>query len=231
MRWVTFFISVVFFILGAFLLLQGKAAAAIVGIIGGGLCYSLARLEQFKTIKAWKFEAELWEQKKEELNTVLDHLREAVTVISQSTLTGFMAQGFWGNMPLAMRFDHHRKIISNMRGIGASEAQISRAEEDWRKGICLIYESLIRRQLLEKDSSSAGNLETLDAKKQAHEEIKGLLDFEDWNAPTPDQIRSALANHSIQDEAVESWIKDYEYFLEKNEISRVEKFIAYREGK
>ena len=60
-------------------------------------------------------------------------------------------------------------------------------------------------------------------------EMKELEDFGKWEMPSPNQIRSVLSRHSVQDEAVDGWVDDYEHYLNTNEIRRVDEFIKLRD--
>jgi hypothetical protein len=229
MRGTVFVIACGLFILGAVLAYQEKKIGAIIVFIGGALCYAFANLEQFKKIKAWKFEAELWKEKKEEVDTTLNHLRQFATTTTQATLSDLMAGAFMGSMTLAKRLEIHKNIMSNLRDIGATEEQTALAEREWRKGVSVIYLRQIQVVLEERKSPNTANFETPPAKKQASDEINGLLDFKKWDVPTPDQMRALLKKNSVTDAGAELWIDDYEHFLKHNKIRRIDKFIAARD--
>lgn len=200
-----------------------------VAALCGAFITFVSKLDEISELSLGPVKAKM-KEKIDEVNTIIKQLRQAVTVTSQAALTDLMAGGFSGGMSLVKRLELHNNIIANLREIGASEDQISLAEKDWRKGVCLIYHRNIISVLEGRTPPDRLNPDTPDNKKQASSEIEGLLNFKGWEAPTPYQIRSILARHSIEDEATNSMVNDFEHFLEHNEIRRLEVFIALREG-
>jgi len=201
-----------------------------VAALCGAFITFISKLDAISELSLGPVKAKM-KEKIDELNEIIKNLRQAVTITSQAVLTDLIAGGFMGSMSLAKRLELHRNIISNLREIGASEDQISLAEIDWRKGISAIYHNNIMIVLEGRVKPSQINPDTPENKKLASNEIKELLDFSNWNVPTPHQIRSVITRHSIQEEDVDSLINDYEHFLERNEILNLDKFIAVREGK
>ena len=88
---------------------------------------------------------------------------------------------------------------------------------------------IINNEIEERVSPSTANFKTPENKKQASVEIKKLEDFSKWQTPTPFQIRTILKSHSVDEEVVDSWVNDYEHFINNNEIRRSEELIAMRE--
>ncbi len=205
------------------------ASTSWVAALCGAFIIFVSKLDEISELSLGPVKAKM-KEKIAELNEIIKQLRQAVTITSQVALTDLIAGGFMGSMSLSKRLELHKNIISNLKSIGASEDQISLAEKDWKKGISVIYHLTIQVVLEGRKSPNLINPDTPENKKQASNEINKLLDFKNWDVPTPHQIRSVLVRHSIQDEAVASWVADYEHFLDKNEIRRPEEIIALREG-
>jgi hypothetical protein len=227
-----FWVGVVFTIVAPIIIGIGfdDTSTSWVAALCGAFITFVSKLNEISELSLGPVKAKM-KEKIDEVNTILQHLREALTVTSQTALTDLIAGGMIGGMSLSKRLELHENIIANLRAIGASDEQISLAERDWRKGISIVYFRTIQVVLEGRKSPNTVNFETPKDKKQASHEIGELLDFKSWNVPTPHQIRSVLTRHSIEDEDTESWINDYEHFLDHNEIRRREEFIAKREGK
>jgi hypothetical protein len=230
MRKTIFCISCLFLILGAFLAYKENVSGATVVIVAGLACFTFANLERFELIKAWKFEAKLWKDKNAEVDETLKYLRETAAVTSHAVLTDLMAGNYLGGMSLAKKFEIHKNIIFNLKATGANEEQVSLAEKDWKKGVGILYMNLIRHVLEERTSKGKINPDLPKNKKEASDEIWELLNFEDWKAPNPQEMRSVLKKHAIEDPTTESWINDYEHFINDNEILRIEEFTNEKEG-
>ncbi len=163
-------------------------------------------------------------EKIEEASATIDQLREVATTNSEATLTDLMAGSFMGGMSLKKRLELHDSIIDALKGIGASELQISNAESDWRKGVCIIYQRAIRQAVEQRPEPSQINTNATEEQTKAGTEIHELQNFEKWETPSPSQIRNILKKYNIDSEAAEKWASDYEHFLENNEIRNREAF-------
>ena len=163
-------------------------------------------------------------EKIEEAAATIDQLREVATTNSEATLTDLMAGSFMGGMSLKKRLELHDNIIKALKGIGASESQILTAENDWKKGVNIIYQRAIRQAVEQKEDPSVINTNATDEQKNAGREIEELQNFEKWETPTPSQIRTILKKYNIESNSVDIWVSDYEYFLDNNEIRNRESF-------
>lgn len=163
-------------------------------------------------------------EKLEEASATIDQLREIATTNSEATLTDLMAGSFMGGMSLKKRLDLHDKIIDALKGIGASNLQISQAEHDWKKGVCIIYQRAIQQAVEERPEPHETNGNANEKQKKACAEIKELQNFDKWETPSPSQIKNILKKHNIVSENVDKWVNDYEHFIEHNEIRDREKF-------
>lgn len=157
-------------------------------------------------------------EKIEEASATIDQLREVATINSEATLTDLMAGGFMGGMSLKKRLELHDSIIDALKGIGASDLQLSSAESDWRKGVCIIYQRAIRQAVEQRQEPNRINTNATEEQKKAGAEIHELQNFEKWETPSPSQIRNVLKKHNINSESADHWVNEYEHFLENNEI-------------
>lgn len=161
----------------------------------------------------------------DEATATIDQLQEIASSTSEAALTDLMAGSFMGSMSLAKRIEIHDRLISSLRKIGASDEQIASTEKDWRKGISVIYIRAITYVLEQRKKKNTINTKLSEERKLASKEIEKLNDFTIWKSALPDQIRDILKRHSIDDPAVNQWVDDYEYFLNKNEIRRTDQFV------
>lgn len=163
-------------------------------------------------------------EKIEEASATIDQLREVATTNSEATLTDLIAGSFMGSMSLKKRLELHDSIIEALKGIGASESQILTAENDWKKGINIIYQRAIRQAVEEREDPSVINTKATEEQKKACSEIQELQNFDKWETPSPSQIRTILKKYKIESNSVDKWVCDYEHFLDNNEIKNREDF-------
>jgi len=189
----------------------------------GAFVTFIARIGDLAELSLGPVKAKM-KEKIEEASATIEQLREVATTNSEATLTDLIAGSFMGGMSLKKKLSLHDNVVKALKGIGASEQQISVAESDWRKGICIIYQRAIRQAVEQREDPSIININATEEQKKAGAEINELQNFEKWETPTPSQIRKILKKYGIASESVETWVNDYEYFLEHNEIRNREKF-------
>lgn len=176
------------------------------------------RFEDIAEISLGPLRAKMKEQIEESAATV-EQLRSLASAISRGVLTDLMAGQFFDGMTLRQRLDLHESIINELRSLGVSESQINEAETNWRKGIGVIYHRIIR-QHLQKNQIDEG----VDRNKLLAD-FQDLLEFSEWDAPSPERIRSWLGKRGIRpSEELNQWIGDYEMFIETNTIPRRREF-------
>jgi len=203
-----------------------KASPAIVWavVMCGAFVIFASKIEIIQELSLGPLRAKMKEQIRE-ADTTIKQLREISAVSSEATLTNLMAGSFMGGMSLEKRLELHDKIIDSLKKIGASQDQIIKIESDWRKGISIIYQRIIQQIVEQRKNPNEINPEAPETVRKAGHEIEELLDFENWSAPTPQQIDSVLKKYNIKSPEVEEWIGDYSHFLKTGEIRNKEKFI------
>lgn len=225
-----FWIGVIFIlVVPVYIGIFHKAHPAIVwaAVLCGAFVIFISKIESIQELSLGPLRARMKEQIRE-ADATIKQLREISAVSSEATLTNLMAGNFWGGMPFAKRLELHDKIVDSLKQIGASDAQIKRAESDWKKGVSIIYHNKIQEVVEQRKKPSQINSDAPEEAKKAGNEIKELLDFNNWAAPTPQQIKSTLRKYNINSPEAEAWIEDYEYFLKTGEIRNKEQFIKLR---
>lgn len=167
-------------------------------------------------------------EKIREADASIKQLREISAVSSEVTLTNLMADTFMDGISLEKRLELHDKIIDSLKKIGVSKDQIAEADSNWRKGISVIYQRIIRHIVEQRKKAEEINLEAPKDAIKAGQEIEEMLDFRNWRAPTPQQISSVLKKYNIKSPGAEECIKYYDHFLKTGEIGNKERFIQER---
>ncbi|ANG65340.1 hypothetical protein A8C75_17670 [Marinobacterium aestuarii] len=188
-----------------------------VAALCGAFATFMAKIGDLAELSLGPVKAKMKEQIERAAATI-DQLRQVATTTSEATLTDLMAGSFMGGMSLKKRLELHDNIIEALREIGATEAQLALAEKDWKKGISVIYQRAIRDAVEERPEPSKINVNASDEQKKAGKEINDLMNFESWECPSPNQIRSVLRKYQIESASADKWISDYEFFLESNVI-------------
>jgi len=193
-------------------------------VVCGAFVIFMSKIEIIQELSLGPLKAKMKEQIRE-TDATLKQLKEISVVSSEATLTNLMADSFMGGMKFEKRLELHDKIIDSLRGIGVNQDKIDKVESDWKKGISIIYDRTIQYAIEQRKNPFEINPEAPEEARKAGHEIEELLDFKNWVAPTPQQIRSVLEKYNIKSSQAEEWIKDYDHFLKTGEIRNKEKFI------
>jgi len=156
---------------------------------------------------------------------ILEQLRKIGTSVSGTVLTSIMTENFWGGTTFRKKKELHDKIINMLEEIGVNEKEIHEADYDWRKGMSVIYHRGITWRVKLRKNSNTVNLEAPESNKSAGKELDLLLDFKTWSAPSPSKIKDTLNKYQINIEEVNSLVKDYEWFLNNNEVRNIDLLI------
>lgn len=113
-----------------------------------------------------------------EATATLEQLRQVATATSQATLTDLMAGGFMWSMSLKKRFELHDNIITSLKKIGASKEQIEQAENEWKKGVSVIYHRAIKNCVELREKPNQINTNAPEPNRNAGQEIQNLVEFE-----------------------------------------------------
>lgn len=100
----------------------------------GAFCLIFAFLSRFKKIKGLGIEAELWEEKMEEAEKLIDRLRSLSLAITEPLLMLLIRVGRLGSsIPKEEQIRMIKEIDLILKGIGLSEEMIDRPKKDWHK--------------------------------------------------------------------------------------------------
>jgi hypothetical protein len=206
--------------------LTGHDAATSAIVAASGIAVMvLTKIEDLVEISFGPLSARMRETIREAAATI-EQLRSVATAISQASLTDMMAGNFMGGTTLRTRMQLRDRIIQTLRDVGVSEAQVSEAESEWRKGISLIYHRVIRERLEGRSHPNRVNTDASGDILAASREFQSLIDFSIWRAPTPEEMTTFLAARGLLNEELQEWIDDYRHYLTRNEIRRLDTFLT-----
>lgn len=158
-------------------------------------------------------------------NATIDQLQKVALSYSTTMLTDLMAGNFMSGTTLENRLNLHDSIIETLRDIGLSDSAIDQAEQQWKKGIGVIYHRIILHTLEGRKKPHEINPETPKEVMELSKEIQEMLDFDHWLAPTPDEIESRIEKRGLMKPEVKEWISDYRHYRKTGEIRRRELFV------
>jgi hypothetical protein len=152
--------------------------------------------------------------------STLDQLRSIACTNAEAALTDSMASNFMGGVDLKTRLDLNDRIINSLIEIGVSEDNIRNAKKMWSKGICVIYHRGIRNALEGRTSPNKVNMEVSPELRKASSDFQEMLNFSQWEAPSPDEMESFINEKGFMNDTVKELINDYRYFLKTGNIQR-----------
>lgn len=202
-----------------------SARFGVLCFVSGSLSVLFSRIDVLEELSVGPLKAKLREAISEAHATV-EQLRTLGADLSGVTLSLLIATEFMGGMDVKAKFELHRKIIECLTDLGASQEQIQGAQNNWVKGVSIMYYRLIRKAIEDRASFSHINLDAEDNEMAASNDIHAKANIDLWNVPTPVEMRDILQKHSITKPEVLAWIADYESFLKTLSIPRPELFLS-----
>ena len=170
---------------------------------------------------------------REELERVAEMATETIGQLksiacsnAEATITGLMASsfGFTDGLNLKSRIELHDQITITLKEIGVSEDEIKAVSGMWNKGIGVIYFRGISHALEGRTTPNIINKDANPELLRASREFQELVNFENWEAPTPDEMESFIEAKGFMNDEVKELLKDYRHFLITGEILRREVF-------
>ena len=134
--------------------------------------------------------------------------------------------GFTDGLNLASRLNLHDRLVQSLREIGTPDQNISGLDAKWQQGIGVIYHRAIAPLIDGREEKHLVNRDATEDQKKARAGWDELLDFEQWNAPTPAEMTTYLIAVGFLSDEINEWIDDYRQFLETGEINRREVFVT-----
>lgn len=159
-------------------------------------------------------------------NRTIEQLQNIALTSAEATITELMAASFFGGTTLETRLNLHDQIVASLREIGIEEEKISAIHKMWSKGVGIIYHRGIRNALEGRTHPNEINTKASPELLRASKEFQEMLSFDDWNAPSPDEMESFINERGFMNDRVRVLIEDYRCFLETGEIHRREVFIT-----
>ncbi len=182
----------------------------------------IAKFDDLTEIGVGPVRAKMRETIREAVATIAQ-LRSLASTLGRVASTDLMAGGFMGSMQLKMRLDLYDQLIAQLRELGLDNQQIAKATELSGKAINLIYFREIRVAIEQRKQPYSvegvpADLRSIGAK------FEELLNFENWEAPSPDVIQDFVEANKVATSEVTQWISDYRHFATTGEIRRREAF-------
>ena len=193
-------------------------------VAAGAIALAFLNIDKIQRFKGAGFEAEM-KRAVEEANVTLEQLREVAATSSEAILTDLMAGNFVSGTTLEKRLDLHDQLIRNLKDIGASERQIEKADEMWKKGIGIIFHRGIRVALEGRKAPHRVNTEADENVLAASEEFQDLLNFEKWEIPTSKELRKFITRKNVMNPDVDGLLKDYSEYEKSGEFIRRDVFV------
>ncbi len=193
-------------------------------IVAGAIALAFLNIDKIQRFKGAGFEAEM-KRAVEEANATIEQLREVAATSSEAILTDLMAGNFMSGTTLKKRLDLHDQLISNLKDIGASEKQIKKADEMWRKGIGIIFHRGIRVALEGRENPHQINTQAQKHVLEASKEFQDLLKFDEWKTPSSDELREFINRKGVMNPEVDELLKDYSEFEKSGKFRRRNVFV------
>jgi hypothetical protein len=183
----------------------------------GAFVLLVSRLETLAELSLGPLKAKMRQTIAEAAATV-DQLRDIATPMISAFLIDLISGSFMGGISNERRLQLHDELIDKLKALGATEEQLRKAEDGWRKGINVLFHRIIRNQIVEaaRPSTTANQLAS---------EVRTLLDFDNWSVADPKSFEELARKHQVLTPQVQSWIDDYRHFLVANEIRRRDEFV------
>ncbi|CAM8662101.1 hypothetical protein MCEMIEM13_01801 [Comamonadaceae bacterium] len=222
--WFTAIASILMMGLALLFGLLGKPTEMGLMIVAGAIAISFLNIDRIQRFKGAGFEAEM-KLAVEHVHATVDQLRLMAAASAESTLTTLMAENFFDGSTLATRLDLHDRLIQSLVEIGVPSNKIASANDRWRKGVGVIYHRGVRHYLEGRTQKSHINYDASPAVLAASSEFQDLLKFENWDAPSAQQMREFINDRGLMNSEVEKLLKDYAHFEVTSEIQRRDVFV------
>jgi hypothetical protein len=203
-------------------LITRSATIASVTAACGAFIMLAARLDRMTELSLGPVSAKMRETIAE-ANATINQLREVTTTMATATLTNMMATNFMGGMSLRKRLELHDQLMQQLQRVGVSEEQQRRAQAEWRKGVSILYFNVVYREAVTD--------RTLEESNKLQSEYQSMLDFPNWQAPTPDMLTRFCEQRNLLTPKVSQWIDNYQHFLSTGEINRQDEFLKAADPK
>jgi hypothetical protein len=113
--------------LAVYFLFIGDVPGATLCAAVGLLLTFLARFSQFKRFKGWGFEAEMWEEKQQEAEKLVESLKGIAALTAREVMLQSIKSGRWGS---GQRWEDHWKLFEEVKA-----AQAGLLNEDGQKEV------------------------------------------------------------------------------------------------
>lgn len=146
--------------LAVYFLFEANVHAATLCAAVGLLLTFLARFSQFKRFKGWGFEAEMWEEKQQEAEQLVESLKKVATLTAREVMLQSIKSGRWGS---GERWEDHWRLFEEIKAAQAglldanAQQEIRRSIDRWFLHDMVAREFGALRSLVTKEVETARN--------------------------------------------------------------------------
>ena len=223
-KWLTIPCAIATFVLAAIFGWNGKTGAMALIVVAGAVTLFFLNISKFRRFKAGTIEAEM-KQAVEDAHATIEQLRNVAATSAKATLNSLMAGSFMSGSSLKNRLEIHDELISNLKSIGVSTAQIHEADEMWKRGVCIIYHRGIKHEVGRRKERNKINTDVGPEVHEAEREFQDLLNFDEWKAPSSEEMKTFIENKGLLNDRCKELLDDYQHFEKTGEIKRKEVFV------
>lgn len=202
----------------------GKPTEMGIIVVAGAIGLAFLNIDKIQRFKGAGFEAEM-KRAVEEANATIEQLREVATTSAEAILTDLMAGNFMDGTTLEKRLELHDQLIKNLEAIGASDKQVRKADEMWRRGMGIIFFRGIRVALEGREKPNQINSNAEKHVLDASRDFQDLLKFEEWKAPPSAELRKFCDERNVMNPKVDELLQDYSEFERSGTFRRRDVFI------
>ena len=154
-----------------------------------------------------------------EANATIKQLRIVAATTGEVVLSDLMSGIFaFGGISVEERIRLHDQIVSNLKDIGVKDSEIKKTEDNWIKGLKLLFCSSIRQEIEKRGKSIQDNTQ-----KQQHKDLIADLNLKFkgniWDAPTSSELKSLIDKYHCMNNKIEALLLDYEKYEKTGKLN------------
>lgn len=155
----------------------------------------------------------------------------SLAFINIDKIQRFKGAGFEAEMKRAVEeanatIEQLREVAAtSTEAIGASQKQINKAADMWRRGIGIIFFRGIRVALEGRERPHEVNANAEKHVLEASREFQDLLNFKEWQVPPSNELREFCNKKMVMNPEVDELLKDYAEFEKSEKFRRKDVFV------
>jgi hypothetical protein len=193
-----------------------------IAVVACLLVMALANMGQFVSFKGLGFEAKMREVTNATnlAYATMEHIRAVAVAAARHLLALLAREGRFGSLPDIERIRQRDEILGTLKSLEVPEKQLDAAEAPFRQFFLLLHVKKVLDVVWMRPSPNPDKTIVGFASHDAA--MKALA--EPLPPASPGDLRTLYRTHRALDAEAEEAIKDYEHFLEKNQLRRPEQW-------